>query len=190
VAVHYTTKEEREKLVADISAIPLYGDKDYGWVWEYARFRFATSASNVRTAEEKAGWLLKLVLSAIAAAWVLFLYLVTQLSLKPSDVLNHWIFLGGAFTASAAASALVGLVPKKRLALFREAVAVRFVNEAQAENAKEPMGRFALGLMKCSDRCDRYTVWKSYCVLLGLVLLAIAISLFTVGFFASLSRSG
>lgn len=178
----------KQAIVDRINNVEVLGDKDYDWVWDYAKFRFGYSTSAANGAEEKAESLLKFSLSVAGAFWVLFIYLATQLSMKPRDIVNGWLVCGLVFIGFSALSALVAIFPITRRALFREDAAIRFVNAADTENAKEPIGRFAVGLMLCSDSYQWVARFKSYCVATGLVFLVAAASLITFGFYSSVSR--
>jgi hypothetical protein len=175
-------RSQQERLIKSINAIQVSGDKDYGWLWEYSKFRFSHSISGVKAAEDKATSLLKFTLSLAGVIWLAFTYFMragqqTQIAVTPS-----WL-IAGALLLGAFICAVIALVPSKRLRPFREEVAMRFISENEKDSPK-PLGRFALGLMLCSDYSEGEIKRTSSLVLAGTVFLMLAISLFIFGAFS------
>jgi hypothetical protein len=174
-------RKKQQQLIGSINSIQILDDRDYGWLWEYSQFRFSHSSAGIKAAEDKGASLLKFSLSLAGAAWISFTYLVHQLDLIPHVALNCWLITGGVLLLGGFICAVCTLIPSKRLEPFREKAAVRFINENDKGSSK-PLGRFALGLMLCSDYSESATTRISYLVIAGTVLLLLAISLFIVGF--------
>src|SRR5437763_1860909 len=98
-------RSEQLNLVGDINEIEVPKDKDYGWLWEYSKFRFSQSSSGVKAAEDKAASLLKFTVSLAGALWLVFTYLLREFKPSPAVAFNAWLITGllllfGAFTCS------------------------------------------------------------------------------------------
>src|SRR6266700_4562751 len=107
-----------------INRIEVKPDRNYGWVWDYTKVRLGHSTANIKAAEGKAESLLKLAISTAGAAWVLLIYSASRLPLSASDAttplfLWAWVLLG-----VVAVCALLALLPLRRLAPFKEEVAI------------------------------------------------------------------
>jgi hypothetical protein len=174
-------QEKQQQLIESINSIQILEGRDYGWLWEYSRFRFSHSSAGIKAAEDKGATLLKFTLSLAGAVWIVFTYLVHQLDLIPHVALNCWLIMGAVLLLCGFICAVCTLIPSKRLEPIREKAAVRFINENDKGSSK-PLGRFALGLMLCSDYAESATTHISYLVIAGTVLLLLAFSLFIVGF--------
>lgn len=176
--------------IAEANTFELKDDRDYAWILDYAKYRLSQSASNVKSAEQKAGDLLKLILTAAGGAWLVFLFLVKEVNLLPKDCLNYWEIVGFIVLACSAFCALAALFPLRRLSLIRERAAINFVNEKEPLS-KKPVGRFSLSLMICSDFCEKVATAKSYWIAAGLTFLAVAVALIILGFsLLCLSQTG
>lgn len=174
-------KFDTTRRIAEVNDFELKDNRDYSWVLDYAKFRLSHSASSVKSAEEKAGGLLKLVLTVAVGAWVVFLFLVRELNAVPKDSLNYWEIAGFVSLGCSGFCALAAPFPLERLSLFREIIATNFVNEKE-ESSKKPVGRFSLSLMMCSDYWERVTTAKSLWIAAGFSILVGAVALFTLGF--------
>jgi hypothetical protein len=173
-------RRRTKDLFDDINKIEVIESKDYGWVWEYAKFRFINSNTGVKVVEEKAKSLLNLIFAVAAGYWALFIYLGGR-----SNKLNgaRWyLVVGVLLVLTSAICALVAIWPRDFRLPFRENVAIRFVNRDKSEKGNKAMGRFALGLMTRTDDNERIMNGKSRWTIAGLVLLLGSAVLFSVGF--------
>ncbi len=64
--------ESTKEWYAQIKKFEPVPERNYDWIWEYAKFRFDWSMEKTRYVEEKGTALLKLVFAITAALWVLF----------------------------------------------------------------------------------------------------------------------
>jgi hypothetical protein len=170
---------QQQNLVDGINAIEVPKDRDYGWLWEYSKFRYSQSISSVKASEDKASSLLKFTLSLAGALWLVFTYLSRES--KADLTPNGWIIAGLVALTLAFACPVLALLPKKRLRPFREQTAMRFIRDNEKDSSR-PQGRFVLGLMMCSDFSDKAITRTSYLVVAGTALTIISIALFIYGF--------
>lgn len=179
---------EQSKLIGSVNAIEVPKDKDYGWLWEYSRFRFSQSASSVKAAEEKAASLLTFTLSLAGALWLVFTYLIREFRPTLEVAFNWRLIIGLLLLFGAFACSVIALIPTKRLRPLRESTAMRFIRDNEKDSSR-PLGRFALGLMMCSDLSDAAITRTSYLVIAGTGLLMLAICMFIVGFYSYQTQS-
>jgi hypothetical protein len=175
--------DELESKTNEINMMQILSDRDYGWVWEYSKFRFNQTMSDVNRAEEKAGSLLKFVIYGFGAFWALFAYFVTGHHLTTTAVFNCRIVLGLVGLCVSAALGIYCLLPVKKLLLYGEEVAIRFINE-QPEGSLRPLCKFGLCLKLCSDFQEQAATRKSRCVLAGFIFLAVSLGLLFSGFYS------
>jgi hypothetical protein len=181
-------RSEQVKLIESVNAIEVSEGKDYGWLWEYSKFRFSQSSSSVKAAEDKAASLLKFTLSLSGALWLVFTYLLREFKPAPEVAFNPWLISGLLLLFGAFACSVFALIPTKRLRPFREQIAMRFIRDNEKDSSR-PLGRFALGLMMCSDFHDRAITRTSYLVIWGTGMLMLAICTFIVGFYSYQTQS-
>ena len=172
-----------ESSIEEINAIPILNDRDYGWVWEYALFRFNHSVSDMNRADEKANSLIKFAISGLGAFWALLVYFIKESSLPPAGAFNLCIVLGLACLFLSGASCICCLLPVKRLLPCGEELAIQFINE-NPESSRRPQGRFELGLKACSDFQERAATEKSWWVLTGFILLMVSFALLSFGVYS------
>jgi hypothetical protein len=175
--------DEVESKAKEINAIPILDNRDYDWVWEYAKFRFNQTISDVDKVEKKAGDLLKFVIYGFGAFWALFVYFVKGSCLPLAQAFNLKIVLGLASLCLSAASSVYCLLPVRKLLLYGEEVAIRFINE-NPESSPQAQGRFGLGLKLCSDFQEQAATGKSWCVLAGFIFLVVSFGLLFSGFYS------
>jgi hypothetical protein len=175
-------KNKLEIGTREINSIQIRSDRDYGWVWEYAQFRFNQSISDLRRTEDKASTLIKYVISVFGLFWVLFVYFGKGGSLTLENTFNYRIVFGLVCLLLSAAFATYCLLPVRTILPHGEEVAIRFINE-NPEASHRPQGRFGLGLKLCSDFQEQAATRKSWCVLMGFVFLAASLGLLFSGFY-------
>src|SRR5882724_11107049 len=113
-------RSEQLKLIENVNAIEVSKDKDYGWLWEYSKFRFSQSASSVKAAEDKAASLLKFTLSLAGALWLVFTYLLREFRPTLEVAFNPWLITGLLLLFGALTCSVFALIPTKRLRPLRE----------------------------------------------------------------------
>ena len=156
--------------------------RDYGWVWEYAKFRFNQSVSDTNRVQEKANGLFKLVIYGFAAFWALFLYFFKEEGLPVAMAFNHYIKLGLVGLCLSAGVCIYCLLPVRKLLPYGEEVAIRFINE-NPQASPQAQGRFGLGLKLCSDFQEQAATRKLEWLLAGFILLAVSLGLLFSGFY-------
>jgi hypothetical protein len=175
-------KKVKEK-ANEINEIQILDGRDYRWVWDYAQFRFSQTSSDVYKAEEKAGSLLKFVIYGFGAFWALFVYFIAEHHITPAAAFNGHIVLGLLCLCVSAALGIYCLVPTRKLLLYGEEVAIRFINACEG-TSPEAQGRFGLGLKLCSDFQEQAATRKSLCVLFGFIFLVASFGLLFSGFYS------
>ena|ERR1700680_1536702 len=101
-------------------------------------------------AQEKASGLLKLVMGGFAAFWALFVNFFKGSSVPLALAFNHRILLGLGGLVLSAGLCIYCLLPVRKLLLYGEDVAIRFINQTP-EISPQAQTRFGLGLKLCSD---------------------------------------
>jgi hypothetical protein len=172
-----------ESSIQEINAISILSDRDYGWVWEYAKLRFDHSVSDMDRADKKANSLIKLAVSGLGAFWALLVYFIKESSLLPASAFNLCIVLGLACLFLSGISCICCLLPVRRLLPCGEELAIQFINE-NPEASRRPQGRFGLGLKACSDFQERAATKKSWWVLTGFILLVVSFALLSFGVYS------
>src|ERR1039457_4134705 len=175
--------KELEKRTREINSIEIMSGRDYAWVWEYAKFRFNQSLSDLNRVQDKATTLIKYVIGSFGLFWALFVYFTKNSPLPLQSPANLPVFLG--LTSLVIAIALGGycLLPVRTILPYGEEVAIRFINE-NPERSHAPQARFGLGLKLCSDFQEQYATRKSWCVLIGFLFLAVSLVSLFLGFYS------
>jgi len=174
---------EVENKAKEINEIPILDNRNYSWVWEYAQFRFNQSMSDMSKAQEKASGLLKLVIYGFTAFWALFVYFFKEGKVPLMVAFNHRIVLGLVGLCLSAGLCIYCLLPVRKLLLYGEEVAIRFINQSP-ENSPQAQGRFGLGLKLCSDFQERAATRKFQYVFVGFILLTVSLGLLFSGFYS------
>jgi len=167
----------------EINSIQIMPDRDYGWVWEYAKFRFGLSISDTNKVQDRASSLLKLVFYGFAAFWALFLYFFKERELPLATAFNHRIVFGLAGLCIAASLCIYCLLPVRKLLPYGEEVAIRFINQLP-ERSPEAQARFGLGLKLCSDFQECSASHKAKVILAAFISLAVSAALLFAGFYS------
>jgi len=173
--------KELDNKTNEINNIEIMSGRDYGWVWEYAKFRFGLSVSDTSKAQERASDLLKLTFYGFAAFWALFLYFFKERNLPLSVTFNFFIIFGLSGFCLVAGLCIYCLLPARKLLPYGEEVAIRFINQVP-EHSPEAQTRFSLGLKMCSDFQEQAAARKSKFILAAFIFLAVSAGLLFAGF--------
>jgi len=148
---------------------------DYGWVWDYAKFRFAWAADRARGVDNKALEFIKLIAIAFAGFWPT-IKLLSPASPHHPRVTLIFIVLSYAFLALAGAFALWSYFPKKRMVPVTEEAAL--VCADNYKNSAEAVAKFCQTLSASTEfqldiatRYGRFLKWSVLFLLLAFICL-------------------
>jgi hypothetical protein len=150
-------------------------DKEYRWVWDYARFRFEFTFDNGRRIEEKALALLKFVVAVAAGSWAVFEFLASQ-GVRATGT-EKWLFAGAIICLVVAAGcALKVYQPVQHIVPLTEEVALQAVDERP--NAEAALAAFSLTLAAATEGESELNTERSRYLRFGVVSALIAALLF------------